>query len=75
MRIGIIGTGSMGRNHMRVVESIPELDLTCAVDISEENLNDAASGYSIKTFSDHEEIVDLVDAVMVSPIGGQGHHR
>lgn len=66
MRIGIIGTGSMGRNHMRVVESIPELDLTCAVDISQENLNDAASGYDIKTLSNHEGITDLVDAVMVS---------
>ncbi len=66
MRIGIIGTGSMGRNHMRVVESIPELQLTCAADISKENLDDASSGYNIKTFSDHEEMADLVDAVMVS---------
>lgn len=66
MRIGIIGTGSMGRNHMRVVESIPELELTCAADISNENLSEASSGYNIKTLSNHEEMVDLVDAVMVS---------
>ncbi len=66
MRIGIIGTGSMGRNHMRVVESIPELELTCAADISKANLSEASSGYNIKTFSNHEDIVDLVDAVMVS---------
>jgi len=66
MRIGIIGTGSMGRNHMRVVESIPELELTCAADISNENLSEASSGYKIENFSDHEKMVDLVDAVMVS---------
>ncbi|MCK4890431.1 MAG: Gfo/Idh/MocA family oxidoreductase [Candidatus Aminicenantes bacterium] len=66
MRIGIIGTGSMGRNHMRVVESIPELELTCAADISKANLSEASSGYNIETFSNHEDIVDLVDAVMVS---------
>jgi len=66
MRIGIIGTGSMGRNHMRVVESIPQLDLTCVSDISKKNLSEAVSGYSIKTFTDHEEISDLVDAVMIS---------
>ncbi len=66
MRTGIIGTGSMGRNHMRVVESIPELELTCAADISKANLSEASSGYNIETFSNHEDIVDLVDAVMVS---------
>ncbi len=66
MRIGIIGTGSMGRNHMRVVESIPELELTCAADISKANLSEASSGYNIETFSNHEEMVDLVDAVMIS---------
>ncbi|MCK5004478.1 MAG: Gfo/Idh/MocA family oxidoreductase [Candidatus Aminicenantes bacterium] len=66
MRIGIIGTGSMGRNHMRVVESIPELELTCAVDISKANLDEASSGYNVQTFSNHEKIADLVDAVMVS---------
>ena len=39
VRIGIIGTGSMGRNHMRVVESIPEFELTCAADISKTKLS------------------------------------
>ncbi len=66
MRIGIIGTGSMGRNHMRVVNSIPEMELTCASDISKENLEEASSGYDIETFLNHEEMVDLVDGVMVS---------
>ncbi len=66
MRIGIIGTGSMGRNHMRVVNSIPELELTCAADISEENLDEASSGYELEKFLNHEEMLDLVDGVMVS---------
>ncbi len=33
IRVGIIGTGAMGRNHLRVVDSIPEFELTCAMDI------------------------------------------
>lgn len=66
MRIGIIGTGSMGRNHLRVVNSIPELELTCASDISKEILDEASSGYDIETFLNHEEMTDLVDGVMVS---------
>jgi len=51
---------------MRVVDSIPELELTGASDISVENLKEASAGYNIKTFSSHEELLDLVDAVMVS---------
>jgi len=66
MKIGIVGTGSMGRNHMRVVNSIPEMELTCASDISKENLQEASSGYDIENFLNHEEMVDLVDGVMVS---------
>jgi len=66
MKIGIIGTGSMGRNHMRVVHSIPDMELTCVSDISRENLEEAASGYGIERFSSHKEMGDRVDAVMVS---------
>ncbi len=66
MRIGIIGTGSMGRNHMRVVNSIPEMELTSASDISSENLEEASTGYEIEKFLNYQDMVDLVDGVMVS---------
>ncbi|MCP4146556.1 MAG: gfo/Idh/MocA family oxidoreductase, partial [bacterium] len=32
MKIGIIGTGAMGKNHLRVVNNLPQLELTCASD-------------------------------------------
>ncbi|MEN8153561.1 MAG: Gfo/Idh/MocA family oxidoreductase [Acidobacteriota bacterium] len=66
MRVGIIGTGSMGKNHMRVVNSIPELELTCAMDINKDTLDEVSEGYSIKKFDDFRDMADLVDAVMVS---------
>ena len=69
LRTGIIGTGSMGKNHMRVVHSIPEMALTCAVDINPENLEEACQPYEpgyLKKYSNYRDIVDMVDAVMVS---------
>ncbi len=66
IRIGIIGTGSMGRNHLRVADSIPEFELTCSSDISPNNLSAGTSGYDIKKFVDYKEMPDYVDAVMVS---------
>ena len=66
LRVGIIGTGSMGRNHLRVVNAISHYDLTCAVDILEEHLNTNCEPYPVKKYRDYRETVDCVDAVMVS---------
>jgi predicted dehydrogenase len=66
MRIGIVGTGSMGKNHLRVVDSMPELQLTSAMDINADNLRSACDGYPIKTFDNLEEMLPLVDGVMIS---------
>lgn len=66
VRIGIIGTGSMGKNHLRVVHSIPGYKLTCAADVNEENLHSACEPYEIKKYSHYKDLVNDVDAVMVS---------
>lgn len=69
MRIGVIGTGAMGKNHMRVVHSIPTMALTCAVDQNPVNLEEACKPYeesALKKYTDYRDIVDQVDAVMVS---------
>ncbi len=66
MRIGIVGVGAMGRNHLRVASSIPGCELSCAADINEENLISACEPYRVKKYHDYREMVDEVDAVMVS---------
>jgi predicted dehydrogenase len=66
VKIGIIGTGSMGRNHLRVVNSITGFKLTCAADTKEENLIDACEPYRLEKVSDYKNMANLVDAVMVS---------
>ena len=66
MRIGVIGTGVMGKNHLRVVHSIPEMQLTCAADINHEKLNAASGPYNLKKYNDYQEMKDQVDAVVIS---------
>ncbi|MCP5107921.1 MAG: Gfo/Idh/MocA family oxidoreductase, partial [bacterium] len=66
MRIGVIGTGAMGRNHMRVVHSIPEMELTCAMDHTREHLEAACEPYNVEKYTDYREMTDHVDGVMVS---------
>lgn len=69
MRIGVIGAGAMGRNHLRVVDAIPELQLTCASDTDPGNLDAACepfAGIGIKKYTDHRDMTEQVDGVMVS---------
>lgn len=69
MRVGVIGTGAMGRNHMRVVHDLPGLELACASDRSPKHLAEACKPYessNLKSYNDYQEIVDLVDAVIIS---------
>jgi predicted dehydrogenase len=66
MRIGVVGTGSMGRNHLRVIDSIPGFRLSCAADIDEENLSAACEPYSLEKYKDYRQMAHEVDAVVVS---------
>lgn len=66
IRIGIIGTGAMGKNHLRVVHSIPEYCLACAADIDTQILDSACEPYNISRHTNYKAMVNEVDAVMVS---------
>lgn len=74
LRVGIVGTGAMGTNHLRVVNSIPQFKLTCAADINRKNLESSCFPYSIEAFSDYREMAALVDAVMIST-PTESHHE
>jgi predicted dehydrogenase len=66
MRIGVIGTGTMGSNHLRVLSSLPQVRITCTVDVNHENLERACQRLDVLKFSDYRQALEHVDAVMVS---------
>ena len=66
MKIGVIGTGAMGGNHLRVLRSIAECQVTCAVDVNRDNLDKACVGTDIEKMDDYRQALAHVDAVMVS---------
>ncbi len=66
MKIGVIGTGAMGSNHLRVLRSIPQFQITCAVDLDPANLDRACQDLAIEKLTDFRQALPLVDAVMVS---------
>ena len=66
MRIGVIGTGAMGSNHLRVLAQLPEWRLTCAADVNPANLERSCQGLEIVRLADHRQALEHVDAVAVS---------
>ena len=66
MNIGVIGTGAMGSNHLRVLRSIPQCRVTCAADPNRANLDKACGDGDIQKLADFRQALPLVDAVMVS---------
>jgi predicted dehydrogenase len=66
MKIGVIGTGAMGGNHLRVLRSIPQCQVTCAVDVNRDNLDKACPGRDIEKMTDYRQALPHVDAVMVA---------
>ncbi len=66
IRIGIIGTGSMGRNHLRVVSGQEGMKLTALADIDSNVHQELSERYSCPAYSDYRQLLGHVDAVMVS---------
>jgi predicted dehydrogenase len=66
MKIGVIGTGAMGGNHLRVLRLIPQCRVTCAVDVNPDHLDKACQGLDIEKMTDYRQALAHVDAVMVS---------
>ncbi len=66
MRIGVIGTGAMGANHLRVLSRTPGFELTCAVDVSAANLERNAGPFGVALLADPRQALPLVDAVAVA---------
>ena len=63
LRTGVIGAGSMGKNHIRLLNEIS--NLVAVVDTDEKQGLAVASKYGIPFFKDYYDIIGKVDAVSI----------
>lgn len=66
MRVGVIGLGNMGRNHVRIYSSLPNCKLNALCDIDESLAKLIAKQYEVKYFTDYREMIGKVDAVSIA---------
>ncbi|HHS95848.1 MAG TPA: Gfo/Idh/MocA family oxidoreductase [Phaeodactylibacter sp.] len=68
MKIGLIGTGHLGKIHLKCIRQVKDLHLVGCYDIDEDLCHRIAAEYDICAFSSAQELIDAVEIVdIVSP--------
>jgi len=68
IRVGVIGTGQIGKSHIRRYQDIPEAEIVAVADIREDEAQRVAAQYSIPhVYTDYQELLkrDDIDSVDV----------
>jgi len=66
LRVGVIGTGSMGKNHVRIYSTLSHrCDLVGIFDVNESVCKELASIYNTKAYDSYEKLLNDVDAVSI----------
>lgn len=66
IRAGVVGTGSIGRNHARILAELPSCAFTAIYDTNETTAREMAGKYGAKACTSLEEFVSLVDAATIA---------
>ncbi len=66
MRIAVVGTGAMGRHHVRILASSSEADLAGIYDDRHEAAVALAQEHGTTKFEDLDELLDQVEAVVLA---------
>ena len=65
LKVGVVGTGSMGRNHLRVLSTMPQYDLIGCYDADAQLAQKNASQYGIQSFESPQQLFEEVDVAHI----------
>jgi predicted dehydrogenase len=66
MRVGVVGAGAFGRNHLRVLRDMPTAELTAVYDADAGRAQQAAAEFGCRSASSMEELAERVDGAVVA---------
>ena len=66
IRVGVIGTGSMGKNHARIFAALPDAQFTAVLDERAEVASAIAAQHGAQAFTRLEDFADAIDAATVA---------
>lgn len=65
-RIGVVGIGHLGNYHLQKYSKLENCEIVAVSDTLPEKAKKAAETYSCKAFSDHGNLIGMVDAVSIA---------
>ncbi len=63
LKIGVLGTGHLGKIHLKLIREISDYELVGFFDPNDENALQAEREFGVKRFAVMQELIDAVDAV------------
>ncbi|MFA5839717.1 MAG: Gfo/Idh/MocA family oxidoreductase [Candidatus Margulisiibacteriota bacterium] len=66
LKIGVIGAGVMGKNHLRICASLPGVNLIGLADVNEVAGKQIAEQHGIAYFKQYADLFPLVDAIVLA---------
>jgi predicted dehydrogenase len=66
LRVAVVGAGSFGKNHLRVIYNSPHAELAGVLDLDPTRAAEAASPYGCTVFSSLEELASRADAAVIA---------
>jgi predicted dehydrogenase len=66
LRTAVIGVGHLGKEHARILASLPEVELVGVADLNPEQAEAIARNCRTRAFTDHRALLGKVEAVVVA---------
>ncbi len=65
LKLGIIGAGSMGKNHARIAAALPGVNLVGIADLNLPLAQELAGSLGVTAFGDYHELLPLIEAACI----------
>jgi predicted dehydrogenase len=65
IKLGIIGAGSMGKNHARIAAALPGVNLVGIADLNLAQAQELAASLGVKAYADYKELLPLIEAACI----------
>ncbi len=66
LKVGVAGTGHMGRYHINILPTLPDIEFASICDVDEVMVKKISGDYDVKGFTDYTKFLSSVDAVIIA---------
>src|SRR5262245_54769551 len=65
VRMAVVGVGHLGKEHARILASLPDVELVGVADVNFDQAQTVARRFNTQAFSDYWPLLNLVDAATI----------